>query len=137
MEIIAAYGSILEKGESVFHRESDLPFPKEIFRQALAEELVNGTDAKWVQKPLEVAFSNFKQNSLEVAFLTLEFFLPDDEFQLCNQMHSVLAYSNWTKEKNQESLKKEKRGHKKGSGLTYCLWPFAKRANHISQKSQA
>ena len=78
IEIISAYGNILENRRLIVGRESDLPFPKELIRQALAEELVNPSRPELL-------------NALEIAFLELESFLTDEEFELVSQFLKAVA----------------------------------------------
>lgn len=78
--IISAYGMHLEatKSKSAFGRESDLPYPKNLIRQALAEELAFET----IPELIEVT---------EAAFLSLEDFISDDDYLLVQRFEVLLA----------------------------------------------
>jgi len=78
IEIISAYGAVLQNRRLTVGRESDLPSPKEIIRNALAEELVNPADLEMV-------------NALEVSFIELESFLSDEEFEVVSQFERAIA----------------------------------------------
>lgn len=67
--IISAFGDVLENRKLPHGRESDLPFPKELIREALSQELLNPTYPEML-------------NAIEVGFLELEHFLPDEEYQI-------------------------------------------------------
>mgnify|MGYP001103337434 CR=1 FL=1 len=67
--IISAYGKALQNRAYSCGKESDLPYPKNIIRQANAEELLMGNlDEK-------------EHNAFEVGFIELESFIPDEEFK--------------------------------------------------------
>ena len=69
-EIISAYGRLLQKRSSLlpFGRESDLPFPKGLIRQAIAEELAEKQNEKL-------------RHALKVAFAALESFVAAEGFE--------------------------------------------------------
>lgn len=71
-EIIAEYGRILKKHSSCIERETDLPFPKDLIRQAIYEELLENPE-------------NELTSHLEIAFAQLEAFLPDHEYHIMQQ----------------------------------------------------
>ncbi len=75
-EIISAYGRALERCSSPVERESDLPYPKELIRQAIYEELLENPDYEL-------------RSHLEVAFAQLEAFVPHDEFDVVQQFKMV------------------------------------------------
>lgn len=78
IEIISAFGAHLETKKSVFGRESELPYPKELIRQALAEELVCPTMPELV-------------DVMEGGFLHLEEFVSDEESDIAQRYEQVLA----------------------------------------------
>ena len=78
IEIISAFGSHLEQGKSFAGRESELPFPKELIRQALAEELVDPSVPSMVE-------------AMEAGFLHLEEFVSDTEFYQVQAYETALA----------------------------------------------
>ena len=76
--VISAFGALLEKGKSLVGRELDLPFPKELIRQALSEELTNPT----LPIPMD---------ALETGFLELESFVIEEDFQIIQQFEKAMA----------------------------------------------
>jgi len=76
-DIISAYGQVLENRRLIVGREKDLPFPKDLIRQALAEELLENQEGTL-------------RNALEVGFLELESFLPDQEFELMKAFYEIV-----------------------------------------------
>ena len=77
-KIISAYGMHLEAKKSAFGRESDLPYPKNLIRQALVEELATETNPKLIEVT-------------EACFLCLEDFVSDDEYILVQRYECLLA----------------------------------------------
>lgn len=77
-KIISAFGAHLETRKSVFGCESELPYPKEIVRQALAEELVGPTTPELV-------------DAMEGFFLLLEDFVSDEEAAVAHRYDLFLA----------------------------------------------
>ena len=75
-QIIAAYGRILKKYASSVERESILPYPKDLIRLAIHEELLENPET-------ELA------NHLEIAFAQLEAFLPEPEYQILQQFKAA------------------------------------------------
>lgn len=71
-QIISAYGRVLENCSSPIEEESSLPYPKELIRQAIYEELT--------ENPLDELRSH-----LEIAFVQLESFLPHEEFRVMEE----------------------------------------------------
>ena len=69
MRIISDYGAVLENNIFSVGRDSDLPFPKELIREALSQEILNPTNIATL-------------NALDIGFLELESFLPDEEYRL-------------------------------------------------------
>ncbi len=101
-EIISAYGRLLQKKSSLLPlgRESDLPFPKDLIRQAIAEELAEKQNEKL-------------RHALKVAFAALESFVPaeglkprtshnltEDELQRLSPV-GQRAYLKWQEEQTQ------------------------------------
>jgi len=78
IEIISAFGAVLEKGKSLVGRESNLPFPKELIRLAMAEELVSPT----LPETLGV---------IEAGFIELESFVSDEEYLQVQRFDHALA----------------------------------------------
>lgn len=87
--IIRAYGKILGARTFSCGKEGDLPFPKSLIRQALAQEILVGQHDQ-----------DFR-NNLEAGFVELETFIPDTEFE------QVKAWED-TFHKGQEIIKKAK-----------------------------
>jgi hypothetical protein len=71
-EIISAFGKVLETCSSSIERESSLPYPKELIRQAILEELS--------ENPMGELRSH-----LEIAFVRLEAFLPSEEYDVMEE----------------------------------------------------
>lgn len=69
LEIIAAYGSVLERCASAVEPEAALPYPKELIRQAIYDELAENPETDL-------------REHLEIAFVRLESFLPSEEFEI-------------------------------------------------------
>lgn len=68
-EILKAYGSILEKkAPEIASVESELPVPKLLLRILILEELLYQNDPT-------------QRNALELGFVALETFLPDDDYK--------------------------------------------------------
>ncbi len=78
IEIISAFGAHLEARKSAFGRESELPYPKELIRQALAEELTSPNMPKLI-------------DAMESGFLLLEDFVSDPDYAVVQRYESVLA----------------------------------------------
>ena len=79
--VVAAYGAVLEqvgKPGILFHPESDLPFTKAEIRQSIELLLVVPTD-------------DTKRNSLEVADMLLNNFIPDKDYGIVYQQRSGLS----------------------------------------------
>jgi hypothetical protein len=68
-EIISGYSLVLEKCSSSVEKESDLPFPKNLIRKAIYEELTENPDGEL-------------RSHLEIAFVQLESFLPPEEYKV-------------------------------------------------------
>jgi hypothetical protein len=84
-QVIRAYGKVLEQSahQGRFYMcESDLPFPKDVIRQALESALTENLNKKL-------------RSHLEVGFIELERFLPQQEFEqvktinLLSQLYTV------------------------------------------------
>lgn len=76
-EIIVSYSIVLQELLQVpYHLESELPFPKNSIRRAIASELLK-----------EIIPSD--RHILEEAYLQLESFLPPDEFEIVNAFTSL------------------------------------------------
>lgn len=69
IEIISAYGKVLEECPSPLRRESDLPFSKELISEAIVRELTENPDSELL-------------THLEIAYVELASFLPNDEFNV-------------------------------------------------------
>jgi hypothetical protein len=67
-EILFRYGQMLERYSSPVGKETDLPYPKELIRKAICDELREDPDSEL-------------RSFLEIAFIQLECFLPPDEFK--------------------------------------------------------
>ncbi len=78
IEIISAFGAHLEAEKSTFGRESELPYPKELIREALVEEMVSPTTPKLV-------------DAMESVFLLLEDFVSDEDYVIVQRFESVLS----------------------------------------------
>jgi len=87
--IIQAYGAKLAASTYSCGKERDLPFPKNLIRQALAEEILTGKHDR-----------DFR-NNLEVGFVELETFIPDADFE------QIKAWED-TFQKGQAIIKKAK-----------------------------
>jgi hypothetical protein len=85
--IIRAYGKVLGARSYSCGKERDLPFPKKLIRQALAEEILVGKHDQ-----------DFR-NNLEAGFVELETFIPGAELE------QVKAWEG-TFQKEQELIKK-------------------------------
>jgi hypothetical protein len=79
-EVIGRYEQLLEKYSAPVAREADLPYPKDLIRSAICEELSENPDSEM-------------RSCLEIAFVQLECFLPPEEFQVVHDFKraSVLA----------------------------------------------
>jgi hypothetical protein len=77
-KVVSAFGAHLEAKKLQFARESDLPFPKEVIRQALAEAIVYETNPRLVE-------------AIESCFLFLEDFVSDEEFIVVQRYEHLLA----------------------------------------------
>ncbi len=75
-QIIAAYGRTLKKYASSVERESILPYPKDLIRQAIHEEL---------QENPETELSHH----LEIGFAQLEAFLPEREYRILQEFKAA------------------------------------------------
>jgi hypothetical protein len=69
IDIITAYGKILENRKYTAGRTSDLPFSKEVIRKAIVQELLNPT------------YKSFLRD-METAYLELETFICEREFEI-------------------------------------------------------
>jgi len=78
--VISSYERILEKDSAPVARDTDLPYPKELIRKAICEELIENPDSEL-------------RSYLEVAFVQLECFLPPEEFKIVHDFKraSLLA----------------------------------------------
>ncbi len=79
-EVISGYERFLEKYSAPVASEADLPYPKELIRKAICEELIENPDAEM-------------RSYLEIAFAQLECFLSPEEFKIVHDFKraSVLA----------------------------------------------
>ena len=77
-KIVSAFGAHLEAKTLQFGRESDLPYPKELIRQALAEAIVYETNPKLME-------------AMESCFLFLEDFVSDEDFIIVQRYEHLLA----------------------------------------------
>jgi hypothetical protein len=68
-KVISSYGRVLERCSSPVERECQLPFPKDIIRRAICQELFQNVDPDL-------------RNHLEVAYAQLESFVPPEEFEV-------------------------------------------------------
>jgi len=78
MEIITVYGKVLENRKYTVGRNSDLPYPKELIREAIIQELLNPTNKSLI-------------NALEIAYVALETFVPDNEFVVIREFEEAVA----------------------------------------------
>jgi hypothetical protein len=77
-EVISRYEQLLEKYTTPVAREADLPFPKEMIRRAIRDELSENPD--------------FEMRSyLEIAFVQLECFLSPEEFKVVHDFKRASA----------------------------------------------
>ena len=78
--IIRAYGDVLAnpQGSTPARSETELPYPKPLIRNAIAQVLLKETDDQ-------------KRNALEVAYVSLEWFLPEDEFTPFRREKEMIA----------------------------------------------
>jgi len=77
-EVISRYEQLLEKYSAPVARAADLPYPKELIRRAIREELSENPD--------------FEMRSyLEIAFVQLECFLPPEEFNVVHDFKRASA----------------------------------------------
>jgi len=79
-EIISRYERLLEKYSTSVASEVDLPYPKEMIRRAICEELIENPDSEM-------------RSYLEIAFVQLESFLSPEEFKIVHDFKraSLLA----------------------------------------------
>ncbi|MGV8074811.1 MAG: hypothetical protein AB2L11_09700 [Syntrophobacteraceae bacterium] len=68
-QVISSYTRTLEKCSSAVEKQSFLPFSKDFIRRAICEELAESADDEL-------------RSYLEVAFVRLESFLPEEEFEV-------------------------------------------------------
>ncbi len=68
-KIISSYGEILKHRKSFALLELSLPYPKELIRQAIIEEILISND-------LDIL------NALEIAFCELEWFVSQEDYEL-------------------------------------------------------
>jgi hypothetical protein len=85
IEIISAFGQHLEARKSNFGRESELPYPKELVRQALSEELIRPTMPELI-------------DAMEVGFVLLESFVSDAEYAVVQRFEQVVAQGQLLKQ---------------------------------------
>ena len=64
--IISDYESFLEGWNAPLGSESALPFPKELIKKSIFEEVMDSSDTE--------------RNQLEIAYVRLEIFVPDEEY---------------------------------------------------------
>ena len=78
--VISRYERLLERCSAPVASETDLPFPKELIRKAICEELIENPDSEM-------------RSYLEIAFVQLECFLSPEEFKIVHDFKraSVLA----------------------------------------------
>jgi len=72
IEIVNSYGKTLESCPFSVSRNRDLPFDKGLIRRALIETLLDNGDAQL-------------RDHLKVAFLSLEMFVSDEEFDIVSR----------------------------------------------------
>ena len=77
-EVISRYEQHLEKYATPVARETDLPYPKELIRRAICEELSENPDSEM-------------RSYLEIAFAQLECFLPAEEFKVVHDFKRASA----------------------------------------------
>jgi len=76
--VISRYEQLLEKYSAPVAKEVDLPYPRELIRRAIREELSENPD--------------FEMRSyLEIAFVQLECFLPPEEFNVVHDFKRASA----------------------------------------------
>jgi hypothetical protein len=75
-EVITRYGQLLEKYSAPVGRETELPYSKEMIRQAICEELSENPHSE-------------VRSFLEIAFVQLECFLPPEEFKVVHDFKRV------------------------------------------------
>ncbi len=79
-KIISLYTEVLEKRKYSAARESDLPYPREIISAAILEEI-------------SVTRDRTKINSLEAAYLELESFVSERDFNVIREYEEALSRS--------------------------------------------
>ena len=79
--VISSYGHTLERCSSPVEKESQLPYPKEVIRRAICQELFENPDPDL-------------RGHLEVAYAQLESFVSPEEFQIIQdfKLASSLAH---------------------------------------------
>jgi hypothetical protein len=80
LEVISRYERLLERNSAPVAMDADLPFPKELIRKAICEELLENPDSEM-------------RSYLEIAFVQLECFLSPEEFKIVHDFKraSLLA----------------------------------------------
>jgi hypothetical protein len=84
--ILRAYGDVLAtpQGFSPARSETELPYPKHVIRNAIAQVLLEEVDDK-------------KRDALETGYLSLEWFLPEEEFApFRREKEMVAGFKNGT-----------------------------------------
>ena len=76
--VIAAYESFLSKWSEPLGPESALPFPKALIRLAIYLEVLEDPD-------------NDQRNQLEIAYVQLESFVPDDEYRVLSEFKNAVV----------------------------------------------
>ena len=76
--IIASYEELLEKWREPVGPESVLPFPKDLIAAAIYQELMDNPTCD-------------RQTDLEVAYVQLEFFIPDEEYCILSDFKHAAA----------------------------------------------
>ena len=85
-QVISSYARILEGCSSAVEKESELPFPKELIRQAICRELHENPDTD-VRSHLEVAYAQLE------SFVSPEEFQVVQEFKLASSLAQEVAKS--------------------------------------------
>jgi hypothetical protein len=82
-EVISRHGQLLEQYSAPVGRETDLPYPKALIRKAIYEELSENPDSE-------------QRSFLEIAFVQLECFLPQEEFKVVHDFKRASALAQET-----------------------------------------
>ena len=76
--VISSYGAVLQHRHSSVGRESDLPYPREMIRRALAQDLLEEVDEE-------------RRNALACGLVELESFVSDNEADLVQAWEKALS----------------------------------------------